>query len=267
MDTNKTMQDPFAESVEMRASKCKLSPLPSPDWRCEEVSVPGMWVFDNLGFVADNYPMGISQNLDNLLEVRAMSYFDEKGRLMRYELWRIHQYDKKYWHLAYEGVYTYGQDTAEQAYWDETVGKAKTVTHRLDANGLLVADGAIQYPPFNLPFGHAIVPKHAPDSTWKSIKESYVSDYGNHKCMNIVYLGDSNEFRRFERWLCDDSGNPYMLMREEHVEIKENGDRYRWNSRGGYLIDWTMGPVYLTDDGKELPQKKEKFAFLKRLFK
>ena len=240
-------------------TKTKLLPSADPNWRCEELVVPGIWVFDNLQYVLENYPEGIGLHTDRLLEVRSKSYFDETGRLVRYELWRVHQYDKLYSHLSYEGVYAYGQETAELTYWDETTDKVTKVTHVLDDKGFLIEDRAIQYPPFNLPFGHAIMAKYQPEASWKKIEEHWVSDYGNHKCLNVTYMDASNEFRRFERWLCDEHGNPSVLMREEHVEIKANGERHRWNSRGGYLVDWCMGPVYLTDDGKMIPPKEKKF--------
>lgn len=240
-------------------TETKLLPSADPSWRCEELSVPGMWVFDNLQYVLENYPEGIGMHLDQLLEIRCKSYFDEGGRLVRYELWRVHQYDKVYTHLSYEGVYAYGQDSAELTYWDETNDTVTKVTHVLDSNGFLVADRAIECPPFNLPFGHAITAKYQPEASWEKVEEHWVSDYGNHKCLNVVYMGESNEFRRFERWLCDDLGNPYALMREEHVEIRANGERYRWNSRGGYHVDWCMGPVFLTPEGKMIQPKERKF--------
>ena len=61
-----------------------------------------------------------------------------------------------------------------------------------------------------------------PDPSWKRVEDCWVSDHGN----------------------------PYMLMREEQVEIKANGERHVWNSRGDYQIEWSMGPVYMTPDGK-----------------
>jgi hypothetical protein len=238
--------------------KSKLQAVPDPSWRCEEVAASALWVFDNLTFVAENYPRGISSHIDNLVEVRAKSYFDENGRLMHYELWRTHEYDKEYCHLAYEGVYSYGPEAAELTYWDEVTDKVANVTHVLDDKGFLVNDRAIEYPPFYLPFGHAIKVKYQPDPSWKKVEERWVYDHGSHKCLNVIYLGDSNEFRRFERWLCDDQYNPYMLMREEQVEIKANGERHVWNSRGGYQIEWSMGPVYMTPDGN-LPAAGRKF--------
>lgn len=240
-------------------TKTKLLPSADPSWRCEEVSVSGDWIFYNLHFALENYPEGISSHLDQLSEIRCKSYFDASDRLVRYELWRVHQYDKLYWHLSYEAVYTYGSQTAEVTYWDETTDKVTKVTHVLDAKGFLIDDVAIKYPPHNLSFGHAIIAKYQPEASWKKIEEHWVSDYGNHKCLNVVYMGESNEFRRFERWLCDELGNPYALMREEHVEIRANGERYRWNSRGGYHVDWCMEPVYLTPEGKMIQPKERKF--------
>lgn len=237
----------------------RLLPSADPSWRCEEVSVSGAWILYYMQFALENFPEGISLNHGNLLEVRCKSYFDENGRLVRYELWRLHQYDKVYWHLSYEAVYTYGSETAELTYWDETTDKVTKVTHVLDAKGFLIDDVAIKYPPHYLSFGHAIIAKYQPDASWKKIEEHWVSDHGNHKCLNVVYMDSSNEFRRFERWLCDDLGNPYALMREEHVEIRANGERYRWNSRGGYLVDWCMEPVYLTPEGKMIQPKERKF--------
>ena len=63
----------------------------------------------------------------------------------------------------------------------------------------------------------------------------------------------SNEFRRFERWLCDTNGKPHMLMREEHVEVKDDGQRYVWHNRGGYIVDYYADATYLTPEGKEIP--------------
>ena len=126
-------------------TKTKLLPSADPIWRCEELVVPGIWVFDNLQYVLENYPEGIGLHTDRLLEVRCKSYFDEAGRLVRYELWRVHQYDKLYSHLSYEGVYAYGQETAELTYWDETTDKVTKVPHVLDDKGFLIDDLAIQY--------------------------------------------------------------------------------------------------------------------------
>ena len=239
-------------------SKRKLTPKPDASWRIEEVSLGGDWPFWEWGFVAANFPFDLSMHMDNLTEVRSVSYFDKDNRLMRQEFWRLHRYDKEYWNLAYEGVYSYGTEKAELTYWETKANKAVTSSNILDNNGFLVEDSVLRIMSHGMPFGHAIEAKYKPDPSWKRIEEPWTTDDGNHRALNVKFLDCSNELRRFERWLCDGEGRPIMLMREEHIEATGDKARHRWHNQGGYIVECDCDPLYLTPEGKEIPPKKSK---------
>lgn len=247
----------YNENSNISALGRKLLPEPDSSWRVEEKTLGGDWIFYNFEFISNNFPAAICR-IPHPNAVHAISYYAENGRLMRYELWLTYTYDKEYKKPVYEAVYTYGSKTAEVEYFDYTINEPITSTLALDENGLLVKDQVITLMSYDLPFGHAIVAKYAPDPSWKRIEDYWTYKDEKQKSLGITFLGESNEFRRFERWLCDTDGNPYMLMREEHVEIKENGERAVYHNRGGYLVDYYADAVYLSPEGKEIPPKKSK---------
>lgn len=243
---------------QLKESERKLSPQPDASWRIEEVSLGGYLVLTNLVFFADTFPLDISSHLDALVEVRCVSYFDGDNRLMRQELWRIHKYDKEYWRLTYEGVYVYGKETAELTYWEPTANKVVTSLNILDKNGFLVEDSALKIMLDGMPFGHAIEAKYKPEPSWKRFEEAWTSDDGNHKSLNVTFMDESNEFRRFERWNCDCEGKPSMLVREDHVKVIGSKERQIWSNKGGYLLESYSDAIYLTSEGERIPPKRYK---------
>lgn len=239
------------DNIVIKADR-KLLPEPDSSWDVEEKSLGGDWIFYNYDFVLNTFPVAICTT-STPSAVHAISYFAEDGKLMRYELWLTHIYDKEYKKLVYEAVYTYESKTAQVEYFDHTLNKPVTSTLVLDENGHLVEDNVIAHLSYGLPFGHAINATYTPDPSWKRV-ENYC-DYESEelKSLGITFMDASNEFRRFERWLCDTNGKPYMLMREEHVEVKDDGQRYVWHNRGGYIVDYYADATYLTPEGKEIP--------------
>ena len=247
------------DNIVIKADR-KLLPEPDSSWDVEEKSLGGDWIFYNFDFVSNAFPAAIC-NPSTPSAVHAISYYDDDKRLMRYELWLTHIYDKEYKKLVYEAVYTYGSKTAEVEYFDHTIEGPIKSTLVLDENGFLVEDQVLALMSYGLPFGHAIEAKYTPDPSWKRIESYWDYENEEQKSLGITFMDASNEFRRFERWLCDTNGKPYMLMREEHVEVKDSEERYVWHNRGGYIVEFYADATYLTPEGKEIPLKDNRKTF------
>ena len=247
------------DNIVIKADR-KLLPEPDSSWDVEEKSLGGDWIFYNFDFVSNAFPAAIC-NPSTPSAVHAISYYDDDKRLMRYELWLTHIYDKEYKKLVYEAVYTYGSKTAEVEYFDHTIDGPIKSTLVLDENGFLVEDQVLALMSYGLPFGHAIEAKYTPDPSWKRIESYWDYENEEQKSLGITFMDASNEFRRFERWLCDTNGKPYMLMREEHVEVKDSEERYVWHNRGGYIVEFYADATYLTPEGKEIPLKHNRKTF------
>lgn len=260
MENNRTESPLNNENNIVIKADRKLLPEPDSSWEREEKTLGGDWIFYNYDFVSNTFPAAIC-NPSTPSAVHAISYYDENSKLMRYELWLTHVYDKEYKKLVYEAVYTYGNKTAQVEYFDHTLNKPITTTLVLDENGHLVEDNVIAHLSYGLPFGHAINATFTPDPSWKRVENYYDYESDELKSLGITFMDESNEFRRFERWLCDTNGKPYMLMREEHVEVKDDGQRYVWHNRGGYLADFYTDATYLTPEGKEIPLKHNRKTF------
>lgn len=260
MENNRTESPLNNENNIVIKADRKLLPEPDSSWEIEEKTLGGDWIFYNYDFVLNTFPVAICTT-STPRAVHAISYYDENSKLMRYELWLTHIYDKEYKKLVYEAVYTYGSKTAQVEYFDHTLNKPITTTLVLDENGHLVEDNVIAHLSYGLPFGHAINATFTPDPSWKRVENYYDYESDELKSLGITFMDESNEFRRFERWLCDTNGKPYMLMREEQVEVKDDGQRYVWHNRGGYLADFYTDATYLTPEGKEIPLKDNRKTF------